>query len=82
MIKRHYANGVWETTKSMSNMDEINIFNTYIGEDRRLRLRSLIKHPITLNDIIREVYAEHWLKSLGQELTMIWWIESMTIFNY
>jgi ADP-heptose:LPS heptosyltransferase/ribosomal protein S13 len=68
MIQSHYANGVWEITKSMPNMDEINIFNTYIGEDRRLRLRSLIKHPITLNDIIREVYAEHWLNSLGQEM--------------
>ena len=68
MIQRHHANGVWETTKTMSNMDEINIFNTYIGEDSRLRLRSLIKHPITLNDVIREVYAEHWLKSLGQEM--------------
>jgi ribosomal protein S13 len=55
----------------MSNMDEINIFNTYIGEDRRLRLRSVIKHPITLNDIFREVYAEHWLKSLGQEINEI-----------
>jgi hypothetical protein len=52
-------------------MDEINIFNTYIGEDHRLRLRSLIKHPIMLNDIIREVYAEHWLKSLGQEINGI-----------
>ena len=65
MIKIHQNEGQWLLAESMSGLEEINIYSTYIGEDRRLRLRPLVRHPLGLNDIFREIYADHWLDSLG-----------------
>ena len=65
MIKVHQDEGEWLLPKTMSGLKEINIYTTYIGDDHRLCLRPLIKHPLALNDIFREVYATHWLHSLG-----------------
>ena len=66
MIQNHLVEGDWRITDSMSGLEEVNIFNTYLGEDRRLRLRPLIKYSLTLNDIFREIYTDHWLYFLGR----------------
>jgi len=65
MIKIHRKEGEWHLAETMSGLEEINIYCTYIGEDRRLRLRPLVKHSLGLNDIFREIYTTHWLNSLG-----------------
>lgn len=65
MIEVHAEEGQWRLADSISGLDEVNIYSTYLGRDRRLRLRPLIKHPLSLNDIFRECYVGHWLGSLG-----------------
>jgi len=65
MIRIHEKDGKWTLPESMLGLDEVNIYNTHVGEDRRLRLRPLIKYPLGINDIFREIYADHWLDSLG-----------------
>ena len=65
MIKIHLEKGEWYLAESMYGMKEVNIYNTYLAEDRRIRLRPLIRHQLGLNDIFREIYSSHWLDSLG-----------------
>ncbi|SVE25116.1 uncharacterized protein METZ01_LOCUS477970, partial [marine metagenome] len=65
MIKIHQEEKQWRLPESMLGLEEVNIYNTCIGKDRRLRLRPLVKHPLDLNDIFREIYTGHWLESLG-----------------
>jgi len=65
MIQSHFIEGSWRTIDTISDLNEVNIHETYIGEDRRLRLRPLIKNYLTLNDIFREIYSEHWMRVLG-----------------
>ena len=69
MIKTHQKEGQWHLAESMSDLEEINIYSTYIGEDRRLRLRPLVKHSLGLNDIFREIYTALWLDSLERVKT-------------
>ena len=65
MIRYHFTAGSWRAIDTISELSEVNIHETYIGEDRRLRLRPLIKNFLTLNDIFREIYSEHWMRVLG-----------------
>ena len=65
MIQSHFIEGSWRAIDTISELSEVNIHETYIGEDRRLRLRPLIKNYLTLNDIFREIYSEHWMRFLG-----------------
>ena len=65
MIRSHFRTGSWRAIDTISGLSEVNIHETYIGEDRRLRLRPLIKNYLTLNDIFREIYSEHWMRFLG-----------------
>jgi len=65
MIQSHFIEGSWRTIDTISDLNEVNVHETYIGEDRRLRLRPLIKNHLMLNDIFREIYSEHWMRFLG-----------------
>jgi len=65
MIRSHFISDSWRAIDTISELTEVNIHETYIGEDRRLRLRPLIKNYLTLNDIFREIYSEHWMRFLG-----------------
>ena len=65
MIRYHFTAGSWRAIDTISELSEVNIHETYIAEDRRLRLRPLIKNFLTLNDIFREIYSEHWMRVLG-----------------
>jgi len=65
MIQNHYIEGSWRRLNPTSDLNEINIYETCIGKDRRLRLRPLIKNSLTLNDIFRETYSKHWMRFLG-----------------
>ena len=65
MIRSHFRAGSWRAIDTISELTEVNIHETYIGVDRRLRLRPLIKNYLTLNDIFREIYSEHWMRFLG-----------------
>ena len=65
MIRYHFTAGSWRAIDTSSELSEVNIHETYIAEDRRLRLRPLIKNFLTLNDIFREIYSEHWMRVLG-----------------
>jgi len=65
MIQNHYIEGSWCSIDATLDLNEVNIYETCIGKDRRLRLRPLIKNPLTLNDIFREIYSEHWMRFLG-----------------
>jgi len=65
MIQNHYIKGSWQTLDSISDLQEVNIFETCLGYDRGIHLRPLIKNYLTLNDIFREVYSKHWMKFLG-----------------
>ena len=65
MIRYHFTAGSWRAIDTTSELSEVNIHETYIAEDRRLRLRPLIKNFLTLNDIFREIYSEHWMRVLG-----------------
>ena len=65
MIKIHRDEKKWRLADSMTGLEEVNIYNTYMDETRRLRLRPLVRHPISLNDIFREIYSYHWLNTLG-----------------
>jgi ADP-heptose:LPS heptosyltransferase len=65
MIKSHFIEGSWRLIDAVSNLSEVNIYETYIGDDKRLRLRPLIKNLLTLNDFFREIYSKHWMRFLG-----------------
>jgi ADP-heptose:LPS heptosyltransferase len=65
MIENHFIEGSWRSIDAVSNLSEVNIYETYIGYDRRLRLRPLIKNLLTLNDFFREIYSNHWMRFLG-----------------
>ncbi|KMP12471.1 hypothetical protein UR09_01005 [Candidatus Nitromaritima sp. SCGC AAA799-A02] len=64
MIENHLKEGEWSLPDSMGSLDEVNIYRTRIGKDRRLRLEPLVGHPLTLTDVFRECYARVWLDSL------------------
>jgi len=64
MIQNHFTYGYWRLTEDASSSDELNIYETCLGNDRRLRLRPLVKHNLTIVDIFREIYSEHWLNFL------------------
>tara|TARA_B110000438_G_scaffold300459_1_gene352902 strand:- start:113 stop:1846 length:1734 start_codon:yes stop_codon:yes gene_type:complete len=65
MIENHFIEGSWRSIDAVSNLSEVNIYETYIGYDHRLRLRPLIKNLLTLNDFFREIYSNHWMRFLG-----------------
>ena len=65
MIRSHFTEGSWRAINTIAELSEVNIHETYIGKDKRLRLRPLIKNYLTLNDIFREIYSEHWMRFLG-----------------
>ena len=65
MILSHYKYGSWCAVPEISNLNEVNIYETCVGKDWRLRLRPLIKNSLTLNDIFREAYLMHWMVFLG-----------------
>ena len=67
MIQNHYIEGSWRRQDSTSDLNEINIYETCVDKDRRLRLRPLIKNSLTLNDVFREIYSNHWIRFLGVE---------------
>ena len=67
MIQNHYIEGSWRRLDLTSDLNEINVYETCIDKDRRLRLRPLIKNSLTLNDVFREIYSKHWMRFLGVE---------------
>ena len=67
MIQNHFIEGSWRVKSKISGLKEVNIYETYIDEDCRLRLRPLIKNLLTLNDIFRETYYNHWMVILGPD---------------
>jgi ADP-heptose:LPS heptosyltransferase len=67
MIRSHFLDGSWRTIDAVADLSEVNIYETYLGKDKRLRLRPLIKNLLTLNDFFREIYSEHWMRFLGEE---------------
>ncbi|MCH8156585.1 MAG: glycosyltransferase family 9 protein, partial [Nitrospinae bacterium] len=65
MIEIHRKESLWRLPASMGSLEEVNIFQTCIGEDRRLRLQPLVRHPLTSIDLFRECYTHLWLDVLG-----------------
>jgi ADP-heptose:LPS heptosyltransferase len=65
MILNHQKEDTWKLPNNMGPLDEVNIFETGYGDDRRLTLRPLIRHGVNLDDIFRCCYSRLWLDSLG-----------------
>ncbi len=65
MIQNHYKNGSWSAVPEILNLKEVNIYETCIDASWRLRLRPIIKNPLTLNDVFREAYLNLWMVFLG-----------------
>jgi lipopolysaccharide heptosyltransferase II len=65
MILNHQKQDCWELPKNMGPLDEVNIFETVYGDDRRLTLRPLIRHAVNWDDILRCCYSRLWLDSLS-----------------
>ncbi len=66
MIENHRQENIWKLPGNMGPLDEMHIFETRYGDDRRLTLRPLIRHAVSLDDIFRCCYSRLWLDSLGE----------------
>ena len=66
MIQAHINAGGWNLTDDMGPLDEVNIYETRYGNDQRLTLKPLTRHPIKLDDVFRWAYSSLWLESLGE----------------
>jgi len=66
MIVNHRKEGFWKLSNHMGPLDEMHIFETRYGDDRRLTLKPLIRHGVNLDDIFRCCYSRLWLESLGE----------------
>ncbi len=64
MIETHRDEGRWSLPADMGPLDEVNVFETRFGEDGRLSLRPLVRHPVTLTDVFRLAYERLWLSAL------------------
>ncbi len=64
MIEEHHRNGHWKLPPDMGPLDEVHIFETRFGADNRLGLRSLVRHPVGLQDVFRLAYERLWLSVL------------------
>lgn len=68
MIRNHQQENAWKLPTNMGPLDEMHIFETRYGEDRRLTLKPLIRHALNLDDIFRCCYSRLWLDSLGESV--------------
>ncbi len=66
MILNHQKMNAWTLPINMGSLDEVNIFETRYGKDRRLNLKPLARHPVGLGDIFRCCYSRLWLDSLQE----------------
>ena len=65
MIAGHMEKGEWEMAADMDGLDEMNVYATRYGGDQRLRLRSLIRHPLRVEDVFRCAYESLWIETLA-----------------
>jgi len=68
MILNHQKEDVWRLPNDMEMLDEMHIFETRYGDDRRLILKPLIRHAVNLDDIFRCCYSRLWLDSLRESV--------------
>jgi len=66
MILNHQKELIWKLPNDMGPLDEMHIFETQYGDDRRLTLKPLIRHMVNLDDIFRCCYSRLWLDSLRE----------------
>jgi ADP-heptose:LPS heptosyltransferase len=66
MMQKHIKEGAWKLADDMGPLEEMNIYETRYGSDRRLTLKPLTLHPINLDDVFRWAYSSLWLESLGE----------------
>jgi ADP-heptose:LPS heptosyltransferase len=65
MMQTHVSEGAWRVPESLESVEEMNIYETRYGNDRRLTLKPLTLHPIHLDDVFRWAYSSLWLESLA-----------------
>ncbi len=66
----HKISGHWNVDRGNS---EMNVYATEFASDNRFRLRSLMRHSLTMEDIFRELYFRLWPAVLsGQEVDLQW----------
>ncbi|MCH7622732.1 MAG: glycosyltransferase family 9 protein [Nitrospinae bacterium] len=68
MILNHRKEHIWKLPNDMGPLDEMHIFETRYGDDRRLILKPLIRHVVNLDDIFRCCYSRLWLDSLRESV--------------
>ena len=69
MILNHQKEDTWKLPDNMGPLDEMHIFETLYGDDRRLTLRPLIRHGVNLDNIFRACYSRLWLDSLQESVS-------------
>ncbi|QPJ66025.1 MAG: glycosyltransferase family 9 protein [Candidatus Nitrohelix vancouverensis] len=69
-MQYHHVSGNWNVDR---NNSEMNVYTTDFASDNRFRLRSLMRHALTMEDVFRELYFRLWPAVLsGQEVALQW----------
>ena len=67
-IENYEQNNIWKLPFDLKNSQEVNIYETISSSQGIVRLKPMIKHEISINDIFRLAYAVLWREKLDEEL--------------
>ncbi len=60
MLENQWKNGEWEYPDQVIPLKEVQIFKTSFDSENYLKLKPLIRYPITIKEIFTEVYRLIW----------------------
>lgn len=67
-IKNYEAHKTWKLPFDLKDCQELNIYETVSSAQKLVRLKPMIKHEISINDIFRLAYSVLWREKLDQEI--------------
>jgi ADP-heptose:LPS heptosyltransferase len=63
-IEEHINSNSWVLSDSLSKDSELNVFETVFDFDNNIRLKPLVRHGLTMDDLYRKAYTLLWRESL------------------
>ena len=67
-IKNYERHKTWKLPFDLKDCQELNIYETVFSAQNLVRLKPMIKHEISINDIFRLAYSVLWREKLDQKI--------------
>ncbi|PIP72378.1 MAG: hypothetical protein COW89_06750 [Nitrospinae bacterium CG22_combo_CG10-13_8_21_14_all_47_10] len=64
-IENHIQTQSWNLPEMITPDSEVNVFETVYDFDMNFRLRSLVRHELGINDVLRSAYTLLWRRNLS-----------------